>query len=117
MRASSFPLVVLLLLAPLVRAHGDAAQARLAAPERPLILTTPDWTAPEPRRFGVFTLLPPQSKGEVIRMMVPVGEIATRTARAISTARYRRAERKAREAVQRDLDAFRASRSSLPPSK
>jgi hypothetical protein len=117
MRLSSLYLVVLLLLARSVRAHGGTAQVRIELPERPLILTIPDWKEPEPRRFGIVTLLPPQSPGEAIRAMVPVGEIAARAGHAISTARYRRTERKAREAVQRDLDAFHTRRSGAAPSK
>ncbi len=109
--------LVVLILAPQVRAAEGNAQVRSEAPEHPLTLTIPEWSEPGPRRFGLFTLLPPDTRGEAIKVMIPVGEIAARAAHALSNARYRRAERKAREAVRRDIDAFHARRqgSESPP--
>jgi hypothetical protein len=52
----------------------------------------------------MFTLVPPQTNGEVIRLSIPVGELATRAARSISDARRRRAERKVEERIERELD-------------
>ena len=102
--------LVVLILGPAVRADAGAAQVRSETPEQPLTLTIPEWSEPGPRRFGPVTLLRPDTRGEAIKLMVPVGEIAARAAHAVSNARYRRAERKAREAVRRDLDAFHARR-------
>lgn len=61
-----------------------------------------------PKRFGVFTLSPPETRGEIVRITLPVGELAMRGARAVSNARDRRAERKAREEVQQALKEFLA---------
>ena len=63
-----------------------------------------------PTRLGMFTLAPPQKDGEVIRVAIPVGDVVSRTARAISDANHRRAERKADERVRKDLDQFLARR-------
>lgn len=109
--------LVVVILGPQVRADEGAAQLRSEAPAHPLTLTIPEWSEPGPRRFGPLTLLPPDARGEAIKVMMPVGEIAARAAHAVSNARYRRAERKAREAVRRELDAFHARRhgSESPP--
>ena len=68
-------------------------QPRLTTPIFPL------WTTPAPKRFGMFTLLPPDRNGELIRVGVPVGDLVARATHAMSGARHRRAERKARERV------------------
>ena len=61
-------------------------------------------------RVGILTLAPPDTRGEIVKVVVPVGELATGFARTISNARHRRAERKAREAVQRALEDFHSQR-------
>ena len=63
-----------------------------------------------PMRLGMFTLAPPQGDGEVIRLRIPVGELVTRTARAVSDTHHRRAERKADERVRKDLEQFLATK-------
>jgi len=71
----------------------------------PPIVSIPD----ETRRFGIFTLTTPDvTRGEFFRVSVPVGEFVTGVAGKISKARYQRRERKAREAVARDLREFQA---------
>jgi hypothetical protein len=75
--------------------------------EQPTTLTIPTlqpWTTPAPRRLGILTLIPPQTDGQLIRVGVPIGDLAARAARAVSSARHRRAERKASERVQRALE-------------
>jgi hypothetical protein len=72
------------------------------------IPTLPSWMDPGPRRLGILTLLPPQANGGLIRVAVPVGDLAARAARAVSSARHRRAERRASERVQRALQNFQA---------
>jgi hypothetical protein len=64
------------------------------------------WLPPDPKPLGVFTLLPPSQRGEIVRLSVPVGEFAARGVRAITTAQRRRAERHARERVRRELETF-----------
>jgi hypothetical protein len=62
-----------------------------------------------PARLGLFTVVPPQTNGEVVRVSVPVGELVSKAARAMSEANHRRAERKADERVRNDLDKFLAA--------
>jgi hypothetical protein len=74
-------------------------------------LTIPNtWLPPDSRKVGVLTLLPVTRPGEVLRFSLPIGELAADGVRAISKTQRRRAERKARETVQRDLRAFLAQK-------
>lgn len=80
-------------------------------PQPRLIIRTEELFPPTaPTRLGMFTLVPPQTKGEVVRVSIPVGELMSRAARGISDANHRRAERKADERVREDLAQFLASR-------
>ena len=63
-------------------------------------------------RVGILTLAPPDTRGEIVKVVVPVGELATGFARTISNAQHRRAERKAREAVRRALEDFQTQRAA-----
>jgi hypothetical protein len=70
---------------------------------------------PDPaiRRFGVVTLLPPDTSGQFVRASVPVGDLAMRAARAVAIAQHRRAEKVAREEVRQTLQrSWLANRSS-----
>jgi hypothetical protein len=69
----------------------------------------------KPTRLGVFTPVPPQTNGEVIRLSIPVGEFATRAAHAISDARRHHAERKVDERIAHELRVFNLHRADTPP--
>ncbi len=59
---------------------------------------------PESPRLGFLTLVPPDfTKGQMVKIAVPIGDLANRLARTISTMGRQRRERKAREAVEREL--------------
>lgn len=58
---------------------------------------------PAPRTFGVFTLVPPHGRGEMIRVSVPIGALVSRAARSVAAANRRRHEADARREVQDDL--------------
>ena len=60
------------------------------------------------RSFGIVAFIAPETRGEMVRVRVPIGELTTRLARSITDARRRRAERKAREHVERELREFLA---------
>jgi hypothetical protein len=63
--------------------------------------------APEPdRKLGFLTLVPPTTTGEMIRVRVPIGELASRAGHAINKTRRNRAERAARNEVFRSLAEF-----------
>jgi hypothetical protein len=69
----------------------------------------PPWVKPGPTMLpGILTLAPPETSGQFVSVVVPVGELATRAARAVANAQHRRAERKAHEEVQRSLEEFQA---------
>ena len=73
-------------------------------------LTAPGWDQPGRTRIGILTLVPPQHRGELVRVSVPVGDLVTRAVRSVVAARQRRAERKAREEVQRVVRQIEAQR-------
>jgi hypothetical protein len=68
--------------------------------------------APPSTRIGMLTLVPPDTNGEIVKVVVPIGELVSRAATGVSSARRRRAERSAREQVTRELREFRASLAS-----
>ena len=62
---------------------------------------------PDGRRFGILTVLPPETRGEFVLVRVPVGALVRGMAHSIATTQRRRAERVAREEVARALEDFR----------
>ena len=70
----------------------------------------PQWVAPGPKRWGFLTFVPPGANGEMVKIVLPVGQLVSNAARAISSARLRRAEKKARDEVLRTLKDFEANR-------
>jgi hypothetical protein len=71
--------------------------------QEPLRLTIPAWIEPTPKRFGVFTLTPPERRSEMIQVSLPIGEFTMRAAHAMRQAQYRRSEQRARKEVARAL--------------
>jgi len=61
-------------------------------------------------RLGIFTLLPPTSRGEMIRVSIPVGELVMRAFRGVTAATQRRQEAAARSRVQAELQNFTTAR-------
>jgi len=81
-----------------------------------LVIKTDDlFPLTRPTRLGLFTVVPPQTNGEVVRVAVPVGELVSKAARAISEAHHRRAERQADERVRNDLAKFLAATADRNP--
>ena len=60
------------------------------------------------RRLGILTLTPPQTSGEFVSVVVPVGEIAMRAAHIVAAAQHRRTERQAHDEVLRAIQDFQA---------
>ena len=110
----SFTAASLLCVATLAAQQSDAptaAQSFDFTLQGNAALTSPKtWLPPEARRLGVLTLLPVTRSGDVLRFSLPIGELAADGVRAIGKTQRRRAERKARETVQRDLRAFLAQK-------
>jgi hypothetical protein len=76
-----------------------------AALESPTVTTL---LPPEPKvkSWGPFSLVPPDTAGEMIKIRVPIGDLAMKTAHAIAVASHERAERKAHDEVARELQDF-----------
>jgi hypothetical protein len=90
-------------------AEPSGAPLELASPALriPPFRLVPD---PEVKRFGIVTILPPDMPGQFVRARIPVGELASRGARAVADARRRRAGRAAHEGVVRALDEYLTER-------
>jgi hypothetical protein len=65
-----------------------------------------------PTTFGIFTLVPPTGRGEMIRVTIPIGEIVSRAFKANKAARRRRQEATARREVESELQRFKEQRSA-----
>ena len=107
---------VLLVLAAIGVSSARAEQAEpkqnnaaLPTPPKLIIRTEDLFPLTRPARLGMFTLVPPETNGEVIRVSIPVGELVSTAARAISDANHRRAARKADERVRKDVEQFIAA--------
>lgn len=98
-------------VSPLFAQGRDRSLERisLALQQPPLIVDSGEPVqSVEPARFGIFTLLPPTGRGEVIRVSVPVGELVMRAFRGVTTAKHRRQEAAARRRVAAELKSFAA---------
>jgi hypothetical protein len=118
MRAGAASLVVALLFAtPALAQTSEPAvsfQSLWAAlqksPQSSLVIPPPSWIGPPSTRIGVLGLVPPDTNGEIVKVVVPIGELVSRAAHGVSSARRRRAERNAREQVTRELRELQTTR-------
>lgn len=99
--------------APLAAQERDRSLERISlALQQPLPIVRefdPGESA-EPRTFGMFTLVPPTGRGEMVRVSVPIGELVARTFKSAVAANRRRQEEAARRRVEAALDWFKAQR-------
>jgi hypothetical protein len=68
----------------------------------------------QPKSVGVFTLLPPERPGEILRISVPIGELVSRAFKGVAAANRRRQEAAARRRVDAALEWFTEQR---PPPR
>jgi len=61
---------------------------------------------PDEWRFGILTFVPPATRGEFVRVRVPVGALASGVAHSMATTQRRRAEKTARGEVAKALEVF-----------
>jgi hypothetical protein len=59
-----------------------------------------------PKKLGIFTLVPPTSRGEMVRVSIPIGELVTRAFTSVAAANQRRQEEAARRKVEAALEWF-----------
>jgi len=121
MRAVIISSVVVALLVASVSAQslpGDTQQTQPAqqtpaqeppAPAPKLNFNVPiQVEPPERRQFGIFTLEPPVTNGQIIGIGVPVGALIMQGITSLKDAQHRRSERKAQAQVKRELAEFLA---------
>lgn len=65
-----------------------------------------------PKTFGIFTLVQPELRGEMIRVSVPIGELVSRAFKGTASAHRRRQEAAARREVLAALAAFTAQQAA-----
>jgi hypothetical protein len=70
----------------------------------PIVRDVPLVESPSPTKLGIFTLLPPTSRGEMVRVSVPIGELVMKAFTGV--ANRRRQEAAARRRVDADLKWF-----------
>jgi hypothetical protein len=107
MKALAGRLVAMLIgSAPLLAQERDRSLERISlALQQPLPIVR-DLTSVEsapPRTLGIFTLVPPQLPGEIIRVSVPIGELVSQAFRDVAAANQRRQEAAARRRVAAEL--------------
>lgn len=66
------------------------------------------------RTLGIFTMVPPERPGELVRISVPVGELVTRAFNGVAVANRRRHEAAARRQVAAALEEFARQRPRSP---
>jgi hypothetical protein len=114
LRIAGFGCAVVMFGVATVEAHQsdqslEAISRGLQKPQQVSLEIPPLVAIPQDKvQLGFVTLETPDTRGEFIKLSLPVGEFATGLVRKISKARYQRRERKARETVQRDLREFNA---------
>jgi hypothetical protein len=77
-------------------------------------IVTADGLAPPPVKFGPFTLVPPEMRGEFIRVSVPIGEYVTKAFKGIAAVNRRHQEAAARRRVDAALKQFLDQRPPTP---
>jgi hypothetical protein len=72
-------------------------------------------TLPPPVTFGPFTLVPPEMRGEIIRVSFPIGEYVAKAFKGIASVNQRRQEAAARRRVDAALERFLERQPPPPP--
>jgi hypothetical protein len=110
MRVAAGLVAALLLTAPLRGQERDRSLERIAIalqqPPGSISSTSPSEPLHRPLELGPFTLVPPEMRGEFVRVQLPIGELVTRAVRGVRAAHERRRQAKARREVETALKAF-----------
>lgn len=59
-----------------------------------------------PKKVGIFTLVPPTKRGEMVRVSIPIGDLVMRAFRGVAAANQRRQEAGARRRVEAELESL-----------
>lgn len=104
--------------APLLAQPRDRSLARIdQALQRPVPIVSGlgPGEGSAPKTFGIFTLVPPSGRGEMVRVSVPIGELVSAAFKGAAAANRRRHEAAARRTVQAALDDFKARQPAPKP--
>ena len=72
----------------------------------PVVSTLAPLEIDAPKQLGIFTLVPPRLRGEMVRVSVPVGDLVMQVFDGIAAANRRRQEVAARRRVEAALERF-----------
>jgi hypothetical protein len=100
---------------PLVGQERDRSLERIALAlqqPHPIMRGVDPVETAVPKTLGIFTLVPPELQGEIVRVSVPIGELVSRAFRGVAAAKQRRREKAARRRVDADLKWFAAHQPS-----
>ena len=95
--------------APLLAQERDRSLERISlALQQPLptVRGVSPVESASPKTFGIFTLVPPTGRGEIVRVSVPIGELVSRAFKGVAAANHRRQEAAARRRVEAALTWF-----------
>ena len=106
--------------APLLAQERDRSLERIALALQqpvPVVRGAAGAESASPAKLGVFTLVPTTLPGEMIRVSVPIGELATRAFKHVAAANRRRQEAAARRQVAAALEWFQEQQPSPSSAK
>jgi hypothetical protein len=105
--------------APLFAQERDRPLERLSLALQQPLAASVRGAAPvdgaRPKALGVFTLVPPTGRGEMIRVSVPVGDLVSRALSGAAAANRRRQEAAARRKVDAALAWFKEQQPDQRP--
>jgi hypothetical protein len=111
-------LVSLVCWTPLLAQERDRSLERIGLALQQAVPVVPGIDQVEsvvPRRFGIFTLVPPTAPGEIVRVSVPIGELVSRGFKGLAAANQRRQEAAARRRMEAALTQFAQQRPTSRP--
>jgi hypothetical protein len=76
----------------------------------PIVREVPPVESAVPKKLGIFTLVPPTGRGEMVRVSIPIGELVSRAFKGAASANRRRKEAAARREVEAALEWFKEHR-------
>jgi hypothetical protein len=104
-------------LAPLLAQERDRSLERIdLATQQPSAIVTSVVPVERdlPKKLGMFTLVSPALRGEMVRVSVPVGEYVTRALTSVAASKHRRQEAAARRRVEASLKRFAEQQQQQP---
>lgn len=102
-------LLSLVCSAPLLAQERDRSLERISLALQdpfPIVRGVAARESASKQKLRIFTLVPPISRGEMVRISVPIGELATRAFKRVAAAHQRRQEVAARRKVEASLKWF-----------